>query len=80
MLLIKPLCLITAKPAMYANVSEDGFTNNPLLDQLSEYAATQNAPIVAICASIEAEIADLDDADKRLSWLIWAWKNRVWTA
>ncbi|NVM75846.1 hypothetical protein FHW83_001633 [Duganella sp. SG902] len=65
MLLIKPLCLITAKPAMYvANVSENGFTNNPLLDQLTAYAATQNAPIVAICAAIEAEIADLDDADK----------------
>jgi GTP-binding protein YchF len=63
--LIKPLCLITAKPAMYvANVSDTGFTNNPLLDQLTAYAATQNAPIVAICASIEAEIADLDDADK----------------
>jgi GTP-binding protein YchF len=65
MALIKPLCLITAKPAMYvANVSDTGFTNNPLLDQLTAYAATQNAPIVAICASIEAEIADLDDADK----------------
>ena len=65
MLLIKPLCLITAKPAMYvANVSDDGFENNPLLDQLSAYAASQNAPIVAICASIESEIADLDDADK----------------
>jgi GTP-binding protein YchF len=65
MLLIKPLCLITAKPAMYvANVSDSGFTNNPLLDQLTAYAASQNAPIVAICASIESEIADLDDADK----------------
>ena len=64
MALIKPLCLITAKPAMYvANVSDTGFTNNPLLDQLTEYAASQNAPIVAICAAIEAEIADLDDAD-----------------
>ena len=63
--LIKPLCLITAKPAMYvANVADDGFTNNPLLDQLTEYANTQNAPIVAICAAIEAEIADLDEADK----------------
>ncbi|TWI60795.1 hypothetical protein IP91_04990 [Pseudoduganella lurida] len=63
--LIKPLCLITAKPAMYvANVSDTGFTNNPLLDQLTAYAAEQNAPIVAICAAIEAEIADLDDADK----------------
>jgi hypothetical protein len=59
------MCLITAKPAMYvANVSDHGFTNNPLLDQLTEFAAKQNAPIVAICASIESEIADLDDADK----------------
>jgi len=65
MALIKPLCLITAKPAMYvANVSDTGFTNNPLLDQLTTYANSQNAPIVAICAAIEAEIADLDDADK----------------
>ena len=63
--MLKPLCLITAKPAMYvANVSDTGFANNPLLDALSDYAASQNAPIVAICAAIEAEIADLDDADK----------------
>jgi GTP-binding protein YchF len=63
--IIKPLCLITAKPAMYvANVSDTGFKNNPLLDQLTEYAKAQNAPIVAISAAIEAEIADLDDADK----------------
>jgi GTP-binding protein YchF len=63
--LIKPLCLITAKPAMYvANVSDTGFTNNPLLDQLTKYAESQNAPIVPVCAAIEAEIADLDDADK----------------
>jgi ribosome-binding ATPase len=63
--LLKPLCLITAKPAMYvANVAESGFSNNPLLDQLTAYATSQNAPIVAICAAIEAEIADLDDADK----------------
>ncbi|WMW80345.1 redox-regulated ATPase YchF [Undibacterium cyanobacteriorum] len=65
MALIKPMCLITAKPAMYvANVSESGFTNNPLLDQLTAYAAKQNAPIVAICAAIESEIADLEDDDK----------------
>jgi GTP-binding protein YchF len=65
MALIKPLCLITAKPAMYvANVSDTGFKNNPLLDQLTEYANSQHAPIVAICAAIEAEIADLDDEDK----------------
>jgi GTP-binding protein YchF len=65
MLMIKPLCLITAKPAMYvANVSDTGFRNNPLLDQLADYASSQNAPMVAICAAIESEIADLDDADK----------------
>ena len=63
--MLKPLCLITSKPAMYvANVSDSGFTNNPLLDQLSEYAKSQHAPIVAICASIESEIADMDDSDK----------------
>ncbi|CAL63010.1 GTP-dependent nucleic acid-binding protein EngD [Herminiimonas arsenicoxydans] len=64
--LIKPLCLITAKPAMYVgNVSDSGFTNNPLLDQLTEYAKSQNAPVVAICAAIESEIAELDEADKK---------------
>ncbi|MDO8298649.1 redox-regulated ATPase YchF [Lacisediminimonas sp.] len=64
--LIKPLCLITAKPAMYvANVSDSGFTDNPLLDQLATYAESQGAPMVAICASMEAEIADLDDEDKQ---------------
>ena len=65
MALLKPLCLITAKPAMYVgNVADNGFTDNPLLDQLTEYANTQNAPVVAICAAIEAEIADLDEEDK----------------
>jgi GTP-binding protein YchF len=65
MALIKPLCLITAKPAMYVgNVSDSGFTDNPLLDKLTAYAKSQNAPVVAICAAIESEIADLDDADK----------------
>ena len=63
--MIRPMHLITAKPAMYvANVSENGFENNPLLDRLSEYANRQNGPIVAICAAVEAEIADMDDADK----------------
>ena len=63
--LLKPLCLITAKPAMFVgNVSEDGFENNPFLDRLSEYAARQNAPVVAICAKIEAELSEMDDADR----------------
>jgi GTP-binding protein YchF len=63
--LLKPLCLITAKPAMFVgNVSEDGFENNPFLDRLREYADAQNAPVVAICAKIEAELAEMDDADR----------------
>lgn len=64
--MLKPLCLITSKPAMYvANVSDSGFTNNPLLDLLTDYAKSQHAPIVAICASIESEIADMEDSDKQ---------------
>ena len=63
--LMKTLHLITAKPVMYiANVSEDGFDNNPHLDALSEYAAAEGAEVVAICAAIEAEIAVLDEEDK----------------
>lgn len=63
--LLKQFCLITAKPAMFVgNVSEDGFENNPLLDQLKAYAEAQGAPVVAICAKIEAEMAEMDDADR----------------
>ena len=59
--LLKPFCLITAKPAMFVgNVSEDGFENNPFLDRLKEYAEAQGAPVVAICAKIEAEMAEMD--------------------
>jgi GTP-binding protein YchF len=65
--LLKPLCLITAKRAMFVgNVSEDGFDNNPFLDRLKEYAATQNAPVVAICAKMEADMADMSDEDRSL--------------
>ena len=64
-LLLKPLCLLTIKPAMYvANVAEDGFENNPYIDRLQAFASQENAPVVAVCAAIEAEIADLDDKDK----------------
>ncbi len=63
--LLKQFFLITAKPAMFVgNVSEDGFENNPFLDRLKDYAATQNAPVVAICAKIEAELSEMDDADR----------------
>ncbi|MBB2932870.1 redox-regulated ATPase YchF [Paraburkholderia silvatlantica] len=63
--LIKPFCLITAKKTMYvANVKEDGFENNPHLEAVRQYAAAENSPVVAVCAAIEAEIADLEDEDK----------------
>ena len=61
---IRPLFLLTAKPTMYvANVEEHGFDNNPLLDQLRAHAAKEGAPVVAVCAKIEAEIADLSEDD-----------------
>ena len=64
--LIAPMCFITAKPAMYVgNVAEDGFENNPMLDRLKEYAAKQNAPVVAISAAIEAEIGEMEEADRK---------------
>jgi GTP-binding protein YchF len=67
LVVLKPLCLITAKPAMFVgNVSETGFENNPLLEQLRGYAAKQAAPVVAICAKTEAELADMADEDKAL--------------
>ena len=65
--ILKPLCLITAKPAMFVgNVDEHGFENNPYLDQLRAYADGQKAPVVAICAKTEAEMAEMDDADKAM--------------
>jgi len=65
--LLKPLCLITVKPVMYlANVNEDGFNDNPLLARFEELGNKEGAPVVAICAKIEAEIADLEDEDKTL--------------
>ncbi|MDQ0073061.1 GTP-binding protein YchF [Variovorax boronicumulans] len=65
--LVKSFTLITAKPAMFVgNVAEDGFENNPYLDRLREYAAKQGAPVVAICAKIEADLAEMDDEDKKM--------------
>ena len=65
--LVKQFSLITAKPAMFvANVAEDGFENNPFLDRLREYADKQGAPVVAICAKIEAELSEMDDEDKKM--------------
>jgi len=65
--LLKPFCLITAKPTMYvANVKENGFENNPYLDAVRGYAEAEKSPVVAVCAAIEAEIGDLPDEEKEL--------------
>jgi GTP-binding protein YchF len=64
---LRPLCLITAKPAMFvANVADDGFGRNPHLERLRAYAAQQRAPVVAICARTEAELAGMADEDRAL--------------
>ena len=63
--LLRDLFLLTLKPLMYiANVKEDGFTNNPHLDKVRERAAAEGAEVVPVCAAIEEELAQLDDADK----------------
>ena len=63
--LIHEFFFLTGKPTMYiANVSEAGFENNPYLDRVREIAKAEGAPVVPVCAAIEAEIAELDDADK----------------
>jgi len=63
--MIRDLFLLTVKPTLYiANVAEDGFENNPLLDAVREHAAKEGAPVVAVCAAIEAEMVELDDEEK----------------
>ena len=67
MALLQPLQLLTAKPALYiANVGEHGFEGNPLLERVKEYAAKEGAPVVAISAKLEAEIAELSDEEKQI--------------
>jgi ribosome-binding ATPase len=63
--LLRELHLLTAKPVMYvANVAEHGFTNNPYLAALDKHAAAENSVVVPVCAAIEAEIAQLEEADR----------------
>ncbi len=65
--LLKQFFLITAKPAMFmANVAEDGFENNPMLDRLKAFAAAQNAPVVSISAKLEAEMSEMSDEDRQM--------------
>jgi len=63
---VRDLQLLSIKPTMYiANVSEDGFENNPFLDQVAEHAEKEGAAVVAVCASIEEELIELDEAEKK---------------
>jgi ribosome-binding ATPase len=62
---LRELSLLTAKPVMYvANVAEHGFTDNPLLDAVRTRAAAEGAGVVAVCAAIEAEIAQLEENER----------------
>ncbi len=64
---LRQFFLLTMKPAMYvANVAEHGFHDNPLLAAVEAHAKTEGAPVVAVCASMEAEIAGLDAEDKKV--------------
>jgi len=64
---LRPLFLLTMKPTMYvANVAEHGFQDNPLLDKVRAHAGKEGAPVVPICAALEAQIADMSDADKQV--------------
>jgi len=62
---LRELFLLTAKPVLYiANVAEDGFNDNPLLDQMREIASQEGAEVAPVCAAIEAELVELDEADR----------------
>ena len=62
---LQELRLLTAKPVLYiANVAEDGFEGNPLLDEVAALVAKEGAPVVPICNRIEAEVAELDEAER----------------
>jgi GTP-binding protein YchF len=64
---LKPLFLLTMKPTLYvANVAENGFRDNPLLANVEAHAKKEGAPVVAICAALEAQIADMSDEDKKV--------------
>ena len=63
--LLKGFQLLTFKPVLYvANVSEDGFQDNPNLDLILDFANEEKAQAIAICASIESEISELEDKEK----------------
>lgn len=62
---LKPLSMLTVKPTMYiANVDEEGFENNPMLDKVRAIATEENAVVVSICNKLEAEISELEDDER----------------
>lgn len=62
---IRYLSFLTLKPTMYiANVNEDGFENNPYLDQVRAIAAAEGSVVVAVCAAVESDIAEMEDEDR----------------
>jgi hypothetical protein len=67
LVVVKPLFLLTMKPTMYvANVDEKGFHDNPLLAAVEAYAKKEGAPVVAICAALESQMAELEDEEKQI--------------
>ena len=63
--LLSDMFLLTAKPTLYvANIAEDGMENNPLLEKVREFAIAEGAGVVAVCASIESELSELDDDER----------------
>ncbi len=64
---LRPFFLLTMKPTLYvANVAEHGFRDNPLLEMVEAYAKNEGAPVVAICAALEAQIADMSETDRKV--------------
>ena len=62
--MLKEFFLLTNKPTMYiANVAEDGFENNPMLDKVIAHAEAEGSAVVAVCAAMEAEMVELEDDD-----------------
>ncbi|AGF48127.1 GTP-binding protein YchF [Candidatus Kinetoplastibacterium oncopeltii TCC290E] len=65
--LLRNFSFLTVKPIMYiGNVSEDGFVNNPLLDKLKNFSLSRDIPMVTICASVEQDIADMSEEDRKI--------------
>ncbi len=63
--MLNDMFLLTAKPTLYvANVAEDGMENNPLLDKVRDFAASEGAGVVAVCAAIESELSELDEDER----------------